>query len=106
LGLEREIAACHTNGMSIEDGMALHRLMASGDIPGIAAAVLRDGRLQRYLCHGVRLARTPDDGKKIVLYSLNGLLTLLSYEMHFDDLSSRLSVSINLHDVSNDHYQI
>jgi CubicO group peptidase (beta-lactamase class C family) len=44
--------------MSIEDGAALHRLMASGGIPGIAAAVLRDGKLQRYLCQGARLART------------------------------------------------
>src|SRR5436190_14892633 len=45
--------------MSIEDGTALHRLMALGGIPGIAAAVLRDGKLQRSLCQGVRLARTP-----------------------------------------------
>jgi CubicO group peptidase (beta-lactamase class C family) len=43
--------------MSIEDRAALHRLMASGGIPGIAAAVLRDGKLQRYMCHGARLAR-------------------------------------------------
>ena len=46
--------------MSIEDGTALHRLMASGDVPGIAAAVLRDGKLQRYLCQGIRLARAAD----------------------------------------------
>jgi len=45
--------------MSIEDGTALRHLMASGGVPGIAAAVLRDGKLQRYLCQGVRLARTP-----------------------------------------------
>jgi CubicO group peptidase (beta-lactamase class C family) len=45
--------------MSIKDGMALRHLMASGGIPGIATAVLSDGKLQRYLCQGVRLARTP-----------------------------------------------
>jgi CubicO group peptidase (beta-lactamase class C family) len=44
-------------GMSIEDGAPLQRLMASGSVPGIAAAVLRDGKLQRYMCQGARLAR-------------------------------------------------
>lgn len=46
--------------MSIEDGMVLHRLMASGGVPGIAAAILRDAKLHHYLCRGVRLARAHD----------------------------------------------
>jgi CubicO group peptidase (beta-lactamase class C family) len=46
--------------MSIENGMALHRLMASGGVPGIAAAILRDAKIHRYLCQGVRLARAHD----------------------------------------------
>jgi len=43
--------------MNIEDGMALGRLMASGRVPGIAMAIVRDGKLDRHLNHGVRLAR-------------------------------------------------
>jgi CubicO group peptidase (beta-lactamase class C family) len=41
------------------DEAALARLMVAGDVPGVAVAILRDGKLDRYLCGGVRLARTP-----------------------------------------------
>ena len=43
--------------MSGKDEIDLPSLMRSGGIPGIAAATLRDGKLHRYLCQGVRLAR-------------------------------------------------
>jgi CubicO group peptidase (beta-lactamase class C family) len=36
---------------------ALCRLMTSGAVPGLAAAIIRDGKLDGYLCKGVRLAR-------------------------------------------------
>ena len=42
------------------DETALRQLIALGGVPGIAIATLRDGRFDRYLCQGVRLARATD----------------------------------------------
>jgi CubicO group peptidase (beta-lactamase class C family) len=41
------------------DETALCRLMTSSAVPGVAAATVRDGKLDGYLCCGVRLARRP-----------------------------------------------
>jgi CubicO group peptidase (beta-lactamase class C family) len=42
------------------DEAALLRLMTLGNVPGAAVAIIRDGKLERYLCQGIRLARAPD----------------------------------------------
>jgi CubicO group peptidase (beta-lactamase class C family) len=45
--------------MSSDESLRL-RLIESGDVPGVAMAVIREGKLDHYLCRGVRLARMPE----------------------------------------------
>src|SRR5260221_1073676 len=56
--LELESSPCHTGGMT-SDETGLLRLMMSGQVPGVAAAVIRDGKFDRYLCRGVRHTLAP-----------------------------------------------
>ena len=48
----------HTAGMHIDDSR-LSQLLASGDVPGIAIAMVRNGVGDRSLCQGVRMAGVP-----------------------------------------------
>jgi CubicO group peptidase (beta-lactamase class C family) len=49
----------HGVDMDIDESRLRH-LLASGDVPGIAIAVVRNGVVDRSLCQGVRLARAPE----------------------------------------------
>ncbi|WP_428540497.1 serine hydrolase domain-containing protein [Rhodopila sp.] len=40
------------------DGTTTGHLLASVDVPGIASAVIRDGQLERTICHGIRDVRS------------------------------------------------
>jgi CubicO group peptidase (beta-lactamase class C family) len=49
----------HTADMDIDESRLRH-LLASGDVPGIALAMVRNGAVDRSMCQGVRLARAPE----------------------------------------------
>lgn len=54
--MEPESSRCYTGIMNTDDAL-LRDLMTSGDVPGIAVAIIREGQPNRYLCQGARLAR-------------------------------------------------